>query len=238
MHPLKTKCMLIGSAHKLKNADDLVLQINKTLVQNVDVQKFLGVYVDHTLSWNTQVNKICSKINSKLYLLKNIAHFLSYEMKQLYYNAYIMSTLDYCCTVWGKTNTSVVNKLTKLQKRAARTILCKPIKTPTKELFNKLKWLSYSDRCKYHCALLVFKVLHNLAPEYLSQSLQFANNDNYSLRSALRFDLVSLKPKTKYGKDTFTYYSAHVWNSIPTNIRLVNSVDSFKRKYKAYLLCT
>jgi hypothetical protein len=112
-----------------------MLNINGTQVENVAAQKILGVYVDKTLSWNTQVDKMCSKLNTKLYLLKRMVYFLTFEMKKMFYNAYIMSTFDYCCTIWGKRTQSTISKITKFQKRAARIILNKPAKMPSKDLF-------------------------------------------------------------------------------------------------------
>jgi hypothetical protein len=49
--------------------------------------------------------------------------------------------LDYCCTVWGKDTYSYINKVNSIQKRAAKIILNRPIRSPTLDLFNKLKWL-------------------------------------------------------------------------------------------------
>ena len=70
------------------------------------------------------------------------------------------------------------------------------------------RWLTFTDRCKYHTALLVYKTLNHMAPSYMSDIITVSTNNSYSLRSALRNDLVlKHKPKTKYIKDSFNYYS-------------------------------
>ena len=68
--------MLIGSKYKLKE-QTLQLKLNDNYIENVTVQKVLGVYVDNTLSWNLHLNKLCAKINSKIALLKRISNFLT-----------------------------------------------------------------------------------------------------------------------------------------------------------------
>ena len=60
-------------------------------------------------------------------------------MKQLYYNAYIASTFDYGCLTWCTGNKTDLNRIVKLQKRAARIILHKPFRTKSSDMFQNLK---------------------------------------------------------------------------------------------------
>jgi len=123
-----------------------------------------------------------------------------------------------------------------LQKRAARLILNKTVRTPTPGLFKQLKWLSFSDRCKYHTSILIYKTLNNMAPSYMTDIISFSKNDNYSLRSVKHNDLVlKKKPKTQFFKDSFCYYSISIWNKIPCNIRNFSSIQLFKSQYRNYL---
>ena len=68
-----------------------------------------------------------------------------------------------------------------------------------------------------------------MVPSYLSEMLTFSMNENYSFRSTKYSDLtVKIKPRTNALKDSFTYYSMNVWNSIPTNIRMATSLNLSK----------
>ena len=77
----------------------------------------------------------------------------------------------------GKPNKSYINKVNNLQKLAARLNLNKPVRTPKSGLFKQLKWLSFSDRCKYHTSILVHKTLNNMAPSYMTDIISFSKND-------------------------------------------------------------
>ena len=157
-------------------------------------------------------------------------------MKLLYYNAYILPIFDYCCHIWGKNNQSYVKKVSALQNRAARIILRKPKRSPSNGLIENLKWLCFNDRCKYHCATLVYKILNGLAPCYLKDLITIANNNRYSLRSATKQDLVlNGAPRTSYYKQSFSYYGMTIWNEIPIDIRNSKSLQSFKIRYKSHL---
>jgi hypothetical protein len=49
---------------------------------------------------------------------------ISYQKcKILFFNSYILPIFDFCCTVWGNCSEAGIQRITKLQKRAARIIL-------------------------------------------------------------------------------------------------------------------
>ena len=78
-----------------------------------------------------------------------------------------------------------VNRLLKLQKRAARIILQADFMTPSKEMFQELGWLTYTQRVQHHICVMVFKSLNGQAPEYLSNLLTKCLETNVrSLRSS------------------------------------------------------
>jgi len=67
-----------------------------------------------------------------------------------------------------------------------------------------------------------------MAPSYMSNIITVSTNNSYSLRSVLRNDLVlKHKPKTKYIKDSFNYFSMTVWNKIQIEIRNAANIKSF-----------
>jgi len=73
----------------------------------------------------------------------------------------MLSQIDYCRVVWANGNSSSLNKVVKIKKTSTRTILGKSYDTPSTQLCNKLKWMSFENRCKYHTAVLVYKALNH-----------------------------------------------------------------------------
>ena len=66
-------------------------------------------------------------------------------------------------------NPANIDKIFKLQKRAARIILNEQnVMTPSIVLFNKLKWMPMPDYFVYRKASLVLKSLNQLVSEYLN----------------------------------------------------------------------
>ena len=197
----KTKSMLIGSERKLQNCDGTLTIFTDGLetIDNVENQKLLGIHIDKSLSWSEQVDHICSIISSRTFLLSRLRSYLSTECLKLFYNSYILTIIDYCCTVWGSTSLGNLEKIHKLQKRAARIILHVSYDTPSKELFEKLGWMTIFTRIKYFQAMLMFKCMNGIAPEYLSDQIHSVSDiHSYSLRSTTAHHLHVPRPKSEY----------------------------------------
>ena len=235
INPSKTTCMVIGSRQKLTHLSDITLYVDNTKLQNVDTQKLLGIHIDKHLTWKAHINATCLKLVSKLSLLKRIQYFLTPEMKLLFYNAYITPIFDYACVTWQKANISDINRIIKLQKRSARIILNASYSENSSEMFKTLKWLTFQNRCKYYTGVLVFKSLHGLTPTYINKRISFSENTNHNLRSNGKKNISHKKPNTNYLKRTFSYSSMEIWNQIPSNIRLLSNINTFKYALKSYL---
>ena len=93
---------------------------------------------------------------------------------KLYYNSYILPIFAYRCMIWGQFSAYNIKRLLKLQKRAARIILQADFMTPSKEMFQELGWLTFTQRVQYHIYVMVFKSLNGQAQEYLSNLLTSA----------------------------------------------------------------
>ena len=140
------------------------------------------------------------------------------------------STFDYYSLVWGNCGKTLSNKLQKLQNRAARVITSSNFDVDVDSLFHKLSWkdLTMKSKRQIQNALTVFKSLNGLVPEYLSSKFIKRNKKNYSLRNSVN-KLVVPFPRTNYMKNSFSYSSATLWNSLPCNIRECGSLNQFKR---------
>ena len=88
-------------------------------------------------------------------------------------------------------------------------------------------------RRKEHMYIIMFKVLHNLAPDYMKISLP-SKSYHYSLRTAMHISLP--KPKTNSCKRTFLYRGASMYNQLPSHL-ITNSstIQSFKSNIQSYL---
>ena len=144
------------------------------------------------------------------------------------YNSLVQPHFDYCSLVWGNCGKTLSNKLQKLQNCAARVITSSSYDADVNSLFDKLSWKDLNSQRQIQKALMVFKSLNGLLPEYLTSKFVTRNVSNYALRDSAN-KLVVPFPRTNYMKNSFSYSGATLWNSLHPNIRESSSIDQFKR---------
>ena len=233
----KSKCMLIGARQKISKLDtkEINVDINSHILENVHVEKLLGVHIDQNLDFTSHINFICKNISSKISLLKKIKQHLSLNHRKLFYNAYILPSIDYCLAVWGNTSKGNIERINKLQKYAARVILDKPPDSPSQPLFDELDWLNVYERIEYNKGVMLYKSLNGLCPSYMSDLFSYQNTDVYNLRSSSNLDLHLPRPIHENFKRSFQYSGVQIWNKLPSSLRCSNSLTSFKSSLSAFI---
>jgi len=233
----KTKSMLITTYQKYYKlpVKELTVTLGNLTLQKVKSEKLLGVTIDQTLSWKPHIDRVHKTVSMCLAKFRQIKPFLPTTARIRYCQAFILPHLDYCSCVWGS---GQVQKLYKLQKRAARMIFDLPTQTPTKPLFQKLKWMTIMDRTKYRKSLMVYKSLNGLAPQYMKDMYKFVSDVNTRDSTRLSDDKLQLylvpKNNLKVYTDCFMYSSALIWNKLPYEIRSSNTVGQFKGAYSRW----
>ena len=99
-----------------------------------------------------------------------------------------------------------------------------------------LHWLPVKSRIEFKIALIVYKALNGMAPDYILQLLVTKPTSRYQLRSDDRHLLCIPKTKCKtLGDRAFAHAAPTLWNSLPLSIRESCGVPSFKSNLKTYL---
>ena len=236
----KTKCMVVASRPKIKLFSDssvpFFIQINDTPIVNVSTHTLLGVQIDNTLSWDDHINKLCKNLSKRIGILRKLRPFTHRNVLLLIYNALFLSVIDYCCTVWGNTSKTNLQKLYKLQKRAGRVILGVDSTFSSRTVLISLNWLPIDFRITYFTAVMTYKALNNLAPSYLCNLFRpLIDMHDLNTRSTSDGNLYIPTFRTVMGQRSFAYRAAKIWNVIPPFIRKCETVLSFKAALRNYL---
>ena len=175
---------------------------------------------------NTHVGKVCSKAFRGLYNIRQITKYLSAESTKCLIQAFVTSHVDYCNAF----------RLQKVLNAAARVTCLIPKFAHITLVLRELHWLPVKFRVEFKIALLVFKTLNGLAPQYLSELLVVKPRTRYSLRSDSETLLVIPKVTRKtFGDRAFFHAGPTVWNALPSSLRNCRNIDSFKVQLKTYL---
>jgi hypothetical protein len=82
--------------------------------------KFLGVYINENMKWNSHIKYLSSKLNSSCYIINSLKTVTSKFILRTVYFAYFHVHLRYGLTLWGGDLASL--RIFKLQKKAIRIV--------------------------------------------------------------------------------------------------------------------
>ena len=100
-------------------------------------------------------------------MLKYSKRYLPLHTIQRMYNSKIDPHLRYCCSVWGCDGDSIIQKLQKLQNRAALVVTNSPNDQSSLPLILQLGWLTVKEMIDFETACTIYRVLKGLAPPYV-----------------------------------------------------------------------
>lgn len=94
-------------------------------VEQVTSYKYLGIRLDPQLSWTSQDESVCSRVNQRLHFLRRLrVHGVANNILMLFYTANMESIIRYGITAWfGNLIVKLKSQLQNLIKRAD-TIIC------------------------------------------------------------------------------------------------------------------
>ena len=145
--------------------------------------KNLGVYIDSELKLSTHVNNIFSSSFNTLQNISRIRHHLDCDSTKILVQALVISRLDYCNSLFLGIPQYNVDKLQWTQNISCRVIKQLPNSSHITGYLAELHWLKIRECIKYKVSMLVFKCLHNLAPQYLIDITIFTYHQELNLRS-------------------------------------------------------
>ena len=73
----KCKFVLFGTQRKLKNIQEVKLQINNTTIESVESFKYLGIIIHQSLTWLDHIDVLSKKINQHIAVIVFLLAFLT-----------------------------------------------------------------------------------------------------------------------------------------------------------------
>ena len=122
----KTKYILFRPSACFPNITNKHLYIDNKPISRVGETeqeksfKFLGIYMDETLTWKHHIGKVCSKISHSNYIINKVKHILPTSSLHTLYLTIVQSHLNYGLHIWGSSNS--IGKVFVSQKKSLRII--------------------------------------------------------------------------------------------------------------------
>jgi hypothetical protein len=222
LNPDKTQFIWLGTRQRLAKITLTSICLGNTMVEFQDTVTVLGVIVDSELSMQSHIRNIARSCFYQLRQLWSIRRCITTSVAKSLIHAFVISRIDYCNSVLCGVSLSNLALLQSVMNGAARFISRRrKFDHISDVLRDDLHWLPVVNRVDYKLCLMVYKCLHNLAPDYLSSLcvplLTTVSRSN--LRSAVKGDLLVPFARTKYGSRSFAVAAPNLWNSLPAQVR-------------------
>ena len=141
----------------------------------------------------------------------------------------------YCCTVWDGINNQLTEKLQQLQNRAARVLIKSSYEVSSSPLLEALGWENLISNRLKHTRPSWFLSLYVILFKCIPAKFCCKFSANYDPINSVH-KLALSKPRAEYLKRGFSCSGAALWNSLPQDLRVCNSLGILKRSLKVVIL--
>jgi hypothetical protein len=206
-----------------------------------DYIKYLGIYLDSTLSGKHHCSILSAKLKRANGMLSKIRHYVpKEELKSIYY-AIFSSHMTYGCQVWGQnSNSNHVKQISKLQDKALRIINFEAFRSPSKPIYKDNGILRLQDFLNIQNSLLIHDFLHDNLPSCFKDYYFKKNTRQIQTRnSQIGCIFVPSKNTTTYGLESISQQAILTWNNCTqrqqTDLSALSRYELKNLLYRSYI---
>jgi hypothetical protein len=232
----KTKCMLFNRTLPVPAKLTSILTLDGSRLDYVNNYKYLGTWLDNSLSFQFHINELQARIKSRIgFLFRNKASF-TYAAKLTLVKMTVLPILDFGDVIYRSASTSILKRLDVVYNSAIRFVTNAPFNTHHCDLYALVGWPSLHTRRLIHWYHFIYKSILRKTPPYLNSLLTIALPVR-NLRSSRVISLVIPKVKTSFGQSSFQFAAASNWNELQKTLKLENTISliSFKNRLSELL---
>jgi hypothetical protein len=195
-------------------------------LQQVEHHPYLGVELSQNLSWGQHIDIISNRANRSLNFIRRNLSRCSSTTKQMAYKSLVQPHLQYASAAWDPYQANHINKIEKVQSKAARFVLNRYGRTDSvTQMRSELKW---HPQQVYRCANRL-TVLRKILSDEIAVPLPSNIQQNKRVTRGChphQFVLPSAHIDTY--KFSFFPRTIRCWNILPSNIIEQPDTDKFK----------
>ena len=181
-------------------------------INKVTSAKYLGVTINHDLSWGNNIGIISCKTSAVFGFLQRNLRQCSSSIKSLAYLTYVRPILEYASTVWAPYTKNHIMSLEKVQRRAARFVCNNySMYDSLSSMLDILNWPSLEDRRRQAKCIMFYKIINNIASVNIHQYLQPSSSRTRGHDSKF----IQLQTRVNVFRHSFLSSTIRLWNSLP-----------------------
>jgi len=195
-----------------------------------DSIRLLGINLANDLTWNSHITTgekhLLTGIRKQIAGLTQVTKYIPSDGRLTLANGLIVSRIQYMCSVWGGTSDNNLKQLQVLLNKTARVKTGLHRRTRSKILMTRCRWLNVRQLIEYHTSVTMWKLVHNRNPTQLADRLRFDHTNN----------IITPYARLKITQGSTKWRGSTLWQTIPTHIRDMASINRFKTHVKKHIL--
>ena len=207
---------------------------NGHTVKSERTYKFLGVYLDEFLSFDTHCDTICNKLARSNFIISRVKNILPLKSLKTLYFSLIHPHLLYSLPIYSCTSQKNIKKIFQMQKKAVRLVTKSKYNDPPYPLFSQLHVLPLEQLITLTTGQLIHSIYHKYAPKALHNT--WITNEQRGQNIVLRDAHLLYVPfaRTDQVKKLPFFSFPKIWNALPDS-KLSNNPTTFKIALKWHL---
>ena len=205
--------------------------VDRITLDETDLEKDLGVFIDPELNFKNHVKKTVQKASYASYkIIRNFTYRDSDILVPLF-KSLVRPILEYGNTVWSNGLKKNMNKIENVQRRFTKYV--KNIQNlPYEERLRSIKLPSLEYRQMRGDMIQVFKIAHRFYDsDSTADIFDFSNDTRLRGHS---YKIIKKFTKTSKFKNFFTHRVVNKWNSLPHSIVNCKTINEFKNKFDLF----
>ena len=208
-----------------------ILNIFGKPIQRRVETKFLGVLIDHKLSWKAHANFVHGKVSRIMGVMSKVKSLLNQHSLKTIYHSLVYPHIHFGIVFWGCAGQHELNRIFIVQKKIIRMIAGVGYLEHTEPLFNKLRILKVKEVIKLEMAKFIFSDVNS--SNYFNFQPRNSIHNHYTRSSST---LILPQPRSNLLLRSLFYEGVKFFNSLPIHLLNSNSKFKFKKGLKIYLL--
>jgi hypothetical protein len=219
-----------------KSQQAKVKRVNITIdksneIQQVTLQKYLGVWIDENASLDQHIHELNKKITVVVNILSQLKWTLPHDILKKIYFAHIHSHLYYVPSIYGVSKKENIENLQIQQSRALKHVFKLNHLTPTIDVFEKYaKNILPIKGITYHATV---NLIHKINKSSISTNIILPNLSNSARRDNV---YLTNNCSSDFSKRDLTYHGVRCYNTLPNNVKKITNPHTFKERTKKFLL--
>ena len=218
-----------------RNIETPHIRIGSSELSYSSCTKYLGMQIDDKLNFSQHIKAVCKLVRNRTGLLKRLSSSIPKNVLRNLYSAIIYPHISRDIETWGNSSSTDLRRLRSLMDKCIKII--SGTNTINDNSYKSLNLLKFDDVYSYFCLVRFYKYYRLEYSEYFEEranSLEIQHT--YSTRSST--NQILNQPNVRLNRTSHSFFKNAIlkWNSLPSNLRNITKLDTFKINLKKNLI--